>query len=1205
MGVTPNSYIPPSAVYPSTILHPNSVRLEPATVEQHSRVRKIRSEGGMPLPQTHVASPAAARVAVGTDSSPHSSAKKESSTTRKGSRRHPGQHSEEGDGTGWARTVSSTPARGQVWHTPDATLTADVDCGAAVMAMRRSHRVQRPAMLPSVFPSPLQEPSLLFRGFHPLRITPHCIALCRRIARAPKDPKPLSWERRKRKEQEEQDAQDTKALPGISTRTSSPPLCAPVPMEKDKPYDTMVEKELADRNREHQFWKLQLALQLIKRTNLYKLFVRSCDYRTRIHLLLQQADFVVKSLENDVGNLQQPPLVLGYHPLVWMLSIPNANFTCKDLLTHFTDLGGARNSTSMHRHSSVGAISPSPMDTPGRRSVALPRGEVLVTPRHTASPPPLLPPSSYGPNPGLGDRKHDTFSTPQTSPRSSILHYLRTDEDRAIFQLLSQTGLSHVPHSAGGGGAPHARVEQKSGVAVLLDTLLTALTKPPMKPLYLEEFHRVLNDVSEVLRKEMRLMQVVLNRLQERIAKRKNTLTKDVLRACSQYSQPHVQPDAVLESVVYHVPTELELLLLEYPDLQPESEAAGGEEGTKPGAHSTANVGKFGMKCGSMLPSSALPVTTMTVKERSPVGIHTERTLEEVELWFRFVRNFHVTGVSTLKVEHVLESVAVIMADVCAPLLLPECAHQLFGYNGVYAKEIAAAGVAMTACPSLKATRLPEDPIPEEEREEEGKAQNDRGAYPSHSWSKRECSATSSKGRGLEGSAGSLRKRICSLVSRGTVWSTSGEFTVSNASTTIARQSAKSREGKMGARKPASAPSHPTFQYSSIDLSCGLFALDVLGHDPLHVHHDLEFALEEIAQLLEYARTLCIERRVETQLYREATCVHDQGKRHELNALHMLWTKETDELLHFMWKGELRVGNVHFIHSLLREYAPNMYKAFQEEHRIYLSGYLPSVSGELFSSLVARYNPFRQRTASKYVQSEVQKNYPTNFLIMAVCHESLAQLKECENIVFWVMLKYYKAAMKAYREKMKRLEGPQEQPIPPKGPLLFDPERIEAVTIPGYHLNEKANPLLLPHCSKAIQILSWLEKLVGYPVRRFTTSGATSTVPEWIKKRHGDAEGQQSAGRPEGGLGRLSLTSHTRASSISSSLQQGISEDLRREGEDGQADSTKSIMLRTLKGAGALEGKPEKNITQYGVMDCFIVTDYKRQLYEAPESQNN
>lgn len=1216
-------------IYPTTILHPNTVRKEAETVSRHSRIKTFREESSSDPQKKHyllLPSSSPAGMERGGDER-----KARPSAYMKASRRALEEASGKEENTQHAirnRLHAKQRVAGALNN-----VTADVDCGAGVMALRKSHRVQRPATIPEVFPSPQEEPSILFRGFHPLRCPPHCVALSCRVAKAAKDPHPVAWERRKRLEQAKQDAEDTKCLPPIRDDVTSHPKPFPVSLEaEERVENARLEKETGVQNREHQFWNLQLSLQLIKRTNLYKLFVRLCDYYTRIYLLMQQADFIVKALENDVGNLQQPPLVLGYHPLVWMLSIPNANVSCKDLITHFTDLGGARNNTSVRRRSSVGTALNASMDfhdatIPGSRGREDSIAGAGGMQKAEGSPPPFLLPQRTAAESlhGMEDGRTDGFPSQTSSPRSSVLHYLRSDEDRAIFHLLSQIGLSHLQDATVGGrrsGAahPHSVVGQKSGVAVLLDTLLSVMTKPPMKPLNLEEFHRILTDVSNVLQQEMILMQVVLHRLQERMTRRKNSLTKDFLRFCSQMSQPHVKPEEVLNHVVYEVPTELELLLLEYPEVQVDGNGTVGnaKDGLLPSTINTA-LGK------ALITSSPLDHVvsprTMTVKLGGGAGMIAERTVEEVDLWFRFVHNFHVTGVSTLKVEHVLESVTVIMADVCAPLLLPECGYQIFGYNGVHAKKIDVGAISLPACSALHATRLPED----ERREKEEGKDGENPEFPSYSSSsppsshevRRERSGSGIKGRGCEimggGGAGgganyrtsSQPKRIRSALSRSTLQSNRSASREVTPVIPTQRRASKGEDGVGSTKQRWYEESNPSFVFQSLDLSCALFALDVLGHDPLHVHHDLEFALEEIAQLLEYAKTLCVERRVENQRYREATCVHDQEKKRELDTLHSVWEKEMNELLDFMWKGELRVGNVHFIHSLLREHAPHLYKAFQQEHRIYLCGYAPSTSGETFSSLVPRYNPFRQRTASRYVQSEVQKNYPNNFLIMAVCHESLAQLKECENIAFWIMIKHYKGAMKAFHDKVKRSEGHQDQPIPVKGPLLMGPERMEQVTVPGYHLNEQANPLLLPHCSKAIQILSWLEKLVGYRLRHFSSHPGSANVPDWVRNRSGNREVSLSAGgRRQGSMHRLSATIRSLASSTCSSVRQGSRDDGRRDLEIGNADSTKSIMLRTVKGEDGMGGrKSEKPITQYGVMDCFISTDYNRQLYQAPENQ--
>lgn len=1174
----------PYSSHPSTILHPTSVTRDAETVQRHSRVRKVQEVDSRPSKFSN--------STFSSDPSAHGRSAEEGLSERKT------KLSQTATVRFVARGSRFTDANRKRNHTSEnfrsapPPLTADVDCEAAILALRKSDRVQRPSVIPAVFPSTTLEPSLLFKGFHPLRCPPRSVALSRRMARPPKDAKPVSWERHKRSEQEKQDVDDTKKLAAVKVGISALPRSHSLSTEYEDHHPVAEKKKKTKRNREHQVWKLQLALQLIKHTNLYKLFVRLCDYRTRIHLLMQQADFIVKSLDNDVGNLEQPTSVLGYHPLVWMLSISTPTFTSKDLTTHFTVPGGVTHTTTTHRQSSVvaSAAPTSASELPVLKGVtsSFRKPEDASSERREQPP---LPPLGAEMNSisNVDDGKQPTVLSPQ-SPRSSILPYLRSEEDRAIFHLLSQIGVSYLPQSASGGKNSGSGKEPKSGVAVLLDILLTVMTKPPMKPLNMEEFHRVLTETSRILCQEMVLMQVVLNRLQERITKRKNTLAKDFLRGCSNFSSPHVKPDEVLKSVMYDVPTELELLLLENPQLLPRNTV------TWP-SKSSSNLSTVENHSNPQQMIGA-PANTMTVKTRNAVGINTERTVEEVELWFRFVGNFHVTGVSTLKVEHVIESVAVIMADVSAPLLLPECAYQIWGYNGIYSKEIDAKDILISSCPAIQATRLPEDDLEKEMKVTE----NETKEYLScHGCGEGEGNSGFSKTEG--NGKRSEEKRFSSALSR-TMLKTRGVETGAQSSVFSKHCSSIAMKEELVCKgEEIKLKTDLSSLYYNTNLSCALFALDVLGHDPLHVHHDLEFALEEISQLLHYARTLCAERRIENQVYRENTCVHDKEKRHELDALLSLWTKEMKALLDFMWRGELRVGNVHFIHSLLKEHAPNMYQGFQEEHRIYLSGYLPSFSGETFSSLVSRYNPFQQCTASNYVRSDVQKNYPNNFLIMAVCHESLAQLKECENIVYWVMIKHYRTAMKAFREKTKRLEGLHSQPIPPKGPLIFDPERMETATTPGYHLNEKANPLLLPHCSTAIQILSWLEKLVGYHFRHFTPHGQSSNSSDWVKSSGGDGKAQLRGGRQDS-IRRLSGVSHSRTSSTSSSVSHMGVDDVGSETEMNQFDSTRSMMLRTMKGAGGFQGKPERTLTKSGVMDCFIVTNYGRQLYEAPESSD-
>lgn len=1176
----------PSFSHPSTVLHPKSVTRDAETVQRHSRIRKIQGVDSRP--------PKFSNSTFFSDQSARESIAEEGRSERKAklSQTASVEFAARGDTSADAQRMRNHTS-GNFQRAPS-PLTADVDCEAAILALRKRDRVQRPSVIPPVFPSTTLEPSLLFKGFHPLRCPPRSVALSRRMARPPKDTKPVSWERHKRSEQEKQDVDDTKRLAAIKVGIAALPCSHSSSTEYEDHHSAAVEKKNTKRNREHQVWKLQLALQLIKRTNLYKLFVRLCDYRTRIHLLMQQADFIVKALDNEVGNLEQPTLVLGYHPLVWMLSISSPTFTSKDLTTHFTVPGGVTNTTTTHRQSSVvvsAAAPPSATEPPVSKGVSssFRKPEEAPSQRREGIPfPPLK--AAIDPFSNLEGEKQPSVLSPPQSPRSSILPYLRSDEDRAVFHLLSQIGVSYLPHATTGGKNSGSGKEPKSGVAVLLDILLAVMTKPPMMPLNMEEFHRVLTDTSHVLRREMILMQVVLNRLQERITKRKNTLAKEFLRGCSNFFRPHVKPDEVLKNVMYDVPTELELLLVENPQL------LGSRTATWPSKKSP-NLAAVESHSNPHQMNVAVR-NTMTVKTRSTVGINTERTVEEVELWFRFVSNFHVTGVSTLKVEHVLESVAVIMADVSAPLLLPECAYQIWGYNGIYSKEIGPKDSLIFSCPTIQATRLPEDDL-EEDMDVTGREKKEY-------LSCHECS----EGRGKSGLSkaeinrgGSEEKKNSSARSRTMVATCGAQTGAQRSISSKHHPSLHTKEELVCKREEIKIKSDLSSLYYSTNLSCALFALDVLGHDPLHVHHDLEFALEEISQLLHYARTLCAGRRVENQIYRENTCVHDQEKRHELEALLSLWDKEMDVLLDFMWRGELRVGNVHFIHSLLKEHAPNMYQGFREEHRTYLSGYLSNVSGETFSSLVSRYNPFRQCTTSNYVRSDVQKNYPNNFLIMSVCHESLAQLKECENIVYWVMIRHYRAAMKAYREKVKRLEGLHAQQIPPKGPLIIDPERMETATTPGYHLNEKANPLLLPHCSTAIQILSWLEKLVGYQFRHFTPHGQSSNSSDWVKSGCGDGKTQLRGGRQES-IRRLSGISHSRTSSTSSSVSHVGVDDVGRETENNQYDSTRSTMLRTVKGACGFQGKTERTLTKSGVMDCFIVTNFNRQLYEAPENSD-
>lgn len=903
----------PTERYPTTILHPNSILRQPSAVRQHRRITKLHEV------QT-------------------TSGQRATLQTRPESMRRPLRGR-----TGMAATTNNS----------NTSITADVDCFEERITMRQSNHVKRPIELPSIFPAGEMEP-LLFRGASSQRVVPRSVELSR-IGADTTEAKPLCWDQRKREEDQLQDLLDTLQL-GEPPEESGPVAAPPSP-DQATAFGTIAERAMAAKNREHQLWKLQMALQLIKRTSLYKLFVRMCDYRTRLQLIVREADFIVKALDNDMTPLQ-PTLVLGYHPLIWILSSGNINFSYKDLNSHYMEVSAEQESVSAENEESMPSLA------------------------------------------------HDT------TPRSAISHYLRTPDDLSIFNMLAEM----------------SELEEKSGVAALLDAMFAVMTKPPMKPLDMAEFRQVMVGVSTELRKQISLMQLVLDRLQLRVERRKNILSREWLQTRAEFSTTH-GTQAQLEG--YHVPTEYEISLL------------------------------LDGCCGAF----EEPITTFT-------GVQLK--IEEVEVWFRFVKDFHVTGVSVLKVEHILESVAIVMAEVSAPVGLPDTAYEIFGYNGIHSKKVDIEEVNLFGCPAIKSTRLPEDPV----------------------------------------KAGDL-----AVISE-------------------TKGSERAKEALKG----------------DVQLAHSLFALDVLGHDPLRVHHDLDFALEEIVQLLELARKICLERRAEDQRYREATCVGEEKKAEATNQLHATWAKETADLLDYMWKAELRMANVHFIHSLLREHAPQMYKAFQEEHRTYLSGRPPSKKLETFTALVERYNPFPNRVVSSYLQSEVQKKYPKNFFIMAICHESYAQLKECENMVFWIMIKHYTAAVKAYKQKLRHSNRiPQNQAVPPKAALLIDHERIEHLTTPGYHLNEKANPLLLPQCPKSIQILSWLEKLVGLPLRSYSV-------------------GSEAAGATNRGSISVRSTSRLNLGAMTGKLK---------------------------------EKKEVEEAGRYGVMDCFIVSDYHRQLYKAPEGDND
>eukprot|EP00796_Vickermania_ingenoplastis_P012029 gene12029-8282_t len=900
--------------YPSTILHPNSILRQPSAVRQHRRITKLSEV------QTSSGEPATLQT-------------RPESMRRGVNRRSPA-----------AATDKRSP--GVASCLPLNPITADVDCFQERITMKQGRHVPHPLGLPSIFPScGCGQETALFRGPSAKRVVPRSVELAH-LGQETACAKPICWEVRKREERLKQDVQDTCDLQD-SEYPSEP---TPEPDHKIV-FGTIREMERAARNRQNQLWKLQMALQLIKRTSLYKLFVRMCDYRTRLQLIIREADFILKALENDMSPLQ-PPLVLGYHPLIWILSSGNTNFSYKDLSSPFME----------------------------------------------------------------GNEES-----------SALSHYLRTQQDMSIFTILTEMVRG-----------------EKSGFAALLDAMFAVMTRPPMKPLDMAEFRQVMVNVSTELRHHISLMQIVLDRLQARVERRRKGQTKEMqgqeerrraaatgakdpepevkkewTQTQAEFCTPH-GTQAQLEG--YHVPTEYEISLL-------------------------------------------LDAYTGALEDPTTTFTGVELKIEEVEVWFRFVKDFHVTGVSVLKVEHILESVAVVMAEVCAPVVLPDAAYEIFGYNGILSKQVEIEEVNLFGCPALKSTRLPEDPIKPGDLD------------------------------GISSSKGSQR----------------------------------------GKESPGDA-----------DLAHSLFALDVLGHDPLRVHHDLDFALEEIMQLLELASKICLERRAEDQRYREATCVGEKAKAEATAQLHAAWAKETAELLDYMRKAELRVANVHFIHSLLREHAPEMYKAFQEEHRTYLTGKPPSKKLETFTALVERYNPFPNRLVNSYLHSEVQKKYPKNFFIMAICHESYAQLKECENVVFWIMIKHYTAAVKAHKQKMRHNNRiPQTQSIPPKAALLIDHERIEHLTTPGYHLNERANPLLLPHCPKAVQILAWLDKLVRKPLRNYSLS--VGSGPAIDPKNLG-------------------------------------------------------VSQSNLNLSARLREKKEEETARYGVMDCFIVTDYCRQLRDVVDS---
>lgn len=883
--------------YPSTVLHPSSVLRRPSAVKQHRRITKLRDM------QT-------------------ASGEKATIYSRPDSMRHV------------MRLKRAPSAEGGGW------ITADVDCFEEKITMRQSHHVPRPLELPSIFPATNYGGTVLFKNTEEKRFVPRSVVLSH-IGENVKNASPVCWEQKKREERLDVDCHDTLLLEDTK-HADGDPMVNGLAGTSDG-----IDREMATatQNRQHQLWKLQMALQLIKRASLYKLFVRYCDYRTRVQLVVREADFIIKALDNDMSPLQPTP-VLGYHPLVWILSIENINFSYKDLSSHYVEV------------SEEAEQSEEEFDDDNL------------------------------------DLTHDS------TPRSVMLHYLRTAGDQAIFNMLTEMALP----------------EEKSAVASLLDFMFYVMVKPPMKPLDMTEFRQVMVNFSTELRKQISYMQSILNRLKLRVEKKKSALSKEWLQTRAEFCSPHGD-QAQLEG--YHVPTEYEI----------------------------------GILLDGYIGELEEPTTTFT-------GV--ELTIEEVEVWFRFIKDFHVTGVSILKIEHILESVAIVMSEVSAPLDLPDSAYEIFGYNGILSKHVDIDEVNIAGCPALKATRLPGDDV-------------------------------------RPGDAGVISD---------------------------VKGSARAKEGNK----------------DHTDLAHSLFALDVLGHNPLRVHHDLDFALEEIIQLVELARRICVERRSEDQRYREATCVNEV--KNATAALHAAWAKETEGLLEYMRRAELRVANVHFIHNLLRDHAPQMYKAFQEEHRTYLNGRPPSKKLQSFTELVERYNPFPNLRANAYLYSEVQKKYPKNFYIMAVCHESYAQLKECEDIVFWIMIKHYTAAVKAHRMKMRHNNRiPPTQPAHSKTPLLIDHERIEGLTTPGYHLNEKANPLLLPNAPKAIQVLSWLEKLVGFSLRSHSVGGQSTM----------SATGQRS-------------TQHSRSTSIAKLKEKRLAESV-----------------------------------QHGVMDYFIVTDYYRQLYEAPE----
>lgn len=858
--------------------------------------------------------------------------------------------------------------RGAIKH--ERLFTTDIDCSTRQFAVHRRENVERPITPPAVFPTanPVSAGKKrydgsgsfsiippLFKEYCPARIMPRCVELST-IGSNVMDAKPICWDQRKYQEKLQLDQNETADLPD-QAGTTAVNSHLPESSNRGQRVQDRATVERAAQNRAHHFWKLEVTLDLIKRTSLYKIFVRFCDYRTRIQLVVSTADFIVKALENDYSPLQPVP-ALGHHPLTWMLSIPNINFSCKELSNHYSDTVG----------SSAGEVE-----------------------------------STSG-----GEAEDVSGIDAQEDVRNELAHYLRTPEDRAIFQLLT---------------AMHNGEGRKSGVAALLDIIMALLHKPSVKPLDMEEFGVTMGAVCTELRREISLMHTIIKRLMARVEKRKNMVTKDWVRTMGTITRPHGE---LPQLTGYHVPTEFEIGLL------------------------------LDAQTGA-LEDPIISFTGVNLKE------------EDIEMWFRFIKDFHVTGVSVLKVEHVVESVALVMAQVSAPVTLQETAYEIFGYNGAFSKKVQVNEINLHACPAIKSTRLPED--------------------------------------GPRGEQTSIHS----------------------------------------GRSVASSPS-PIQPVS--DLAHSLFALDVLGHDPFHTHHDLDFALEEITRLLRCAFHFCLERRKEDQCYNESTCVGEKEKAEALLAVYASWAQELENLLEYMWTAELRVANVHFIHSLLREHAPQLYNTFREEHRTYLRGRPPAKKLDTFTALVEKYNPLQDRTVNVYIASDVQRRYPKNFLIMSVCHEGFAQLKECENMVFWLMIKLYSSAVKAHKEKQrstKKITAPH--PTILKGPLLINHERIESLTTPGYHLNEKANPLLLPHCSKPIQILLWVEKLVGCPLRVRPTA-EMGNLP--------------SSPRP---IGEMSPY-HSRTTALNAK--------------------------------GPTGGKSE---AQYGaVMDSFVVTDYLRQLYQAPET---